>query len=133
MACYAPYWVKADYKRFPRAQDTAGKGLEILSPFSESNRDADTRAFVALMRHIRKVDGDKRTVIMVQVENEVGMIPEARDHCDAAKSSLISRCRGSLWITCRNIKIRSYRNSSMYGKLRFQNIRDVDRNFRQRR
>jgi beta-galactosidase GanA len=84
MACYAPYWVKADYKRFPRAQDTAGKGLEILSPFSESNRDADTRAFAALMRHIRKVDGDRRTVIMVQVENEVGMIPDARDHCPAA-------------------------------------------------
>jgi len=84
MACYAPYWVKADYKRFPRAQDAAGKGLEILSPFSESNRDADTRAFVALMRHIRKVDGDRRTVIMIQVENEVGMIPSARDHCAAA-------------------------------------------------
>jgi beta-galactosidase GanA len=84
MACYAPYWVKADYKRFPRAQDTAGKGLEILSPFSESNCDADTRAFVALMRHIRKFDGDRRTVIMVQVENEVGMIPDARDHCSAA-------------------------------------------------
>ncbi|MGD0598104.1 MAG: DUF5597 domain-containing protein [Sedimentisphaerales bacterium] len=84
MACYAPYWVKANYKRFPRAQDTAGKGLEILSPFSESNRDADTRAFVALMRHIHKVDGDRRTVIMVQVENEVGMIPDARDHCSAA-------------------------------------------------
>jgi hypothetical protein len=84
MACYTSYWVKADYKRFPRAQDSTGKGLEILSPFGESNRDADSRAFAALMRHIRKVDGDKRTVIMVQVENEVGMIPEARDHSEAA-------------------------------------------------
>jgi len=84
MACYAPYWVKTNYERFPRAQDAAGKGLEILSPFSESNCDADTRAFVALMRHIRQFDGDKRTVIMVQVENEVGMIPESRDHCSAA-------------------------------------------------
>ena len=71
-------------RRFPRAQDAAGKGLEILSPFSESNRDADSRAFAALMRHIRQVDGDKRTVIMIQVENEVGMIPDARDHCAAA-------------------------------------------------
>jgi hypothetical protein len=85
MACYAPYWVKTNYEHFPRAQDTAGKGLEILSPFSESNRDADSRAFAALMKHIRKFDGDKRTVIMVQVENEVGMIPEARDHCDSAE------------------------------------------------
>ena len=78
MACYAPYWVKTNYERFPRAQDAAGKGLEILSPFSESNRDADSHAFAALMRHIRQFDGDKRTVIMVQVENEVGMIPECQ-------------------------------------------------------
>ena len=84
MACYAPYWAKTNYERFPRAQDAAGKGLEILSPFSESNRDADSCAFAALMRHIRKVDGDRRTVIMVQVENEVGMIPDARDHCAVA-------------------------------------------------
>ncbi len=85
MACYAPYWVKINYERFPRAQDATGKGLEILSPFSESNRDADSRAFAALMRHIRQIDSDKRTVIMIQVENEVGMIPEARDHCAAAE------------------------------------------------
>ncbi|MGD0571855.1 MAG: DUF5597 domain-containing protein [Sedimentisphaerales bacterium] len=84
MACYAPYWVKTNYERFPRAQDAASKGLEILSPFSESNCDADSRAFAALMRHIHQFDGDKRTVIMVQVENEVGMIPESRDHCAAA-------------------------------------------------
>ncbi|MGA2070191.1 MAG: DUF5597 domain-containing protein [Sedimentisphaerales bacterium] len=84
MACYAPYWVKTNYERFPRAQDSSGKGLEILSPFSESNCDADSRAFAALMRHIRQLDSDKRTVIMIQVENEVGMIPDARDHCTVA-------------------------------------------------
>src|SRR5215472_18178813 len=32
------------------------------------------------MRHIKQKDGDVHTVIMVQVENEVGVIPEARDH-----------------------------------------------------
>jgi beta-galactosidase GanA len=58
--------------------------MEILTPFSEETRDADARAFAELMRHIKKVDGKKRTVIMVQVENEIGMIPEARDYSDAA-------------------------------------------------
>jgi len=80
MSCYAPAWVKTNLLRFPRAETEDGKGLEILSPFSETSRDADARAFAALMRHVREVEGRQHTVIMVQVENEIGMIPDARDH-----------------------------------------------------
>ncbi|MBP7571733.1 MAG: DUF5597 domain-containing protein [Acidobacteria bacterium] len=87
MSCYAPAWVKTDTRRFPRAADAAGRGLEILSPFSIANRDADARAFAALMRHLREVDGGRHTVIMVQVENEIGMIPEARDRSAAANAA----------------------------------------------
>lgn len=84
MSCYAPPWVKRDQQRFPRCETSDGKGMEILSPFSEENLVADCRAFVELMKHLRAVDGDQHTVIMVQVENEIGMIPEARDHSPAA-------------------------------------------------
>ena len=84
MSSYAPAWVKTDEERFPRAPGTNGNGLEILSPFSDVNCDADARAFATLMRHLRQFDGEKHTVIMVQVENEIGMIPEARDHSPAA-------------------------------------------------
>lgn len=87
MSSYAPAWVKRDQERFPRAESSAGHGLEILSPFSAENRDADARAFGALMRHLRAFDGDYDTVLMVQVENEIGMIPEARDHSDAADAA----------------------------------------------
>jgi hypothetical protein len=34
MSCYAPAWVKINQQRFPRAEDRAGSGMEILSPFS---------------------------------------------------------------------------------------------------
>jgi beta-galactosidase GanA len=88
MSCYAPAWVKTDPERFPRARTAQGVPLEILSPFAAANRDADARAFAALMAHLRDVDVDadgRSTVVMVQVENESGMIPEARDHTpDAA-------------------------------------------------
>lgn len=84
MSCYAPEWVKRDQQRFPRCQTSDGVGLEILSPFSNANVKSDSRAFVELMRHLRRVDGQRHTVIMVQVENEIGMIPEARDHSPAA-------------------------------------------------
>lgn len=80
MSCYAPAWVKTNQQRFPRAEDKAGNGMEILSPFSKENLEADARAFAALMRHLREMDGNDHTVIMVQVENEIGMIPDSRDH-----------------------------------------------------
>ena len=81
---YAPDWVKRDFERFPRVQLQNGSGTERLSPFSDACRDADARAFRALMRRVKEVDGDAHTVLMVQVENEVGVVPEARDHSAAA-------------------------------------------------
>jgi hypothetical protein len=82
VSTYVPVWVKTNLERFPRARDQNDKGLEILSTFSDASRDADARAFAALMRHIRKVDGQQHTVIMVQVENEVGVLGDSRDRCD---------------------------------------------------
>jgi beta-galactosidase GanA len=79
-----PAWVKRDQARFPRAELESGAGLEILSPFAEANWSADARAFAALMKHLNLVDGAQNTVLMVQVENEVGMLPSARDASAAA-------------------------------------------------
>jgi beta-galactosidase GanA len=84
MSSYAPAWAKTNLQRFPRTEDRDGKGLEIFSPFSDANRDADARVFAAFMRHLRKVDGHKHTVLLIQVENEIGMIPDARDHSGVA-------------------------------------------------
>jgi hypothetical protein len=90
MSCYAPAWVKRDPRRFPRAADQDGVPQEILSPFSKTNRDADTRAFAALQKHLRETDGTRHTVVMVQVENEIGMIPTARDHSPEADRAFAS-------------------------------------------
>jgi hypothetical protein len=84
---YLPDWVKRDFERFPRTQLAGGRGQERLTPFSDHNRDADAKAFAAFLRHLGEVDRDQHTVIMVQVENEVGSIPEARDHSPAANQA----------------------------------------------
>ena len=78
MSCYAPLWFKQDVKRFPRARTKDGKPLEIASAFSEEVFKADNRAFGALMQHISETGSD--VVPMVQVENEIGMLEDARDH-----------------------------------------------------
>ena len=68
---YAPDWVKRDFERFPRVKNLDGRSVEILTPFSDANRDADARAFAALMRHIKQVDGQQHSIVMIQVENEI--------------------------------------------------------------
>ena len=102
LSSYPPDWVKRDFERFPRAQIVGGTwpgttisevprtpvagsmSIELLSPLSDANRDADARAFAALMRHIKEVDGQQHTVIMIQVENEVGMAGDSRDRSPLA-------------------------------------------------
>ena len=80
VSSYVPEWVKKDTTRFPRAQGSSNRNTkDILSTFSETNRNADARAFAALMRRIREIDSKENTVIMVQVQNELGIKPELRD------------------------------------------------------
>lgn len=81
---YAPAWVKSDSRRFPRAQSADGKPLEILSTLSAETRRADSRAFAAVMHHIRETDSDEQTVLMAQVENEVGYLGPGRDRSGEA-------------------------------------------------
>jgi len=85
MSCYAPGWIKLDQKKYERAVDSQGKGLEILSAFNKENLNADIQAFTALMKHLATVDSRDHTVIMVQVENEIGMLTEAREYGPAAR------------------------------------------------
>jgi beta-galactosidase GanA len=79
MSTYVPSWVKRDSARFPRAQLANGSSVEILSAFSKATLDADARAFAAFMDHLAQTDARDHTVLMVQVENEIGMLPVARE------------------------------------------------------
>ena len=87
MSCYAPGWFKQDTKRFPRAMTAEGKQMEIASCFSDNVLQADLKAFSALMRHIREKDPQREVVIMMQIENEIGMLESARDHSSLAEKA----------------------------------------------
>ena len=81
---YVPSWVKTDQKRFPLARTLKGRKLNALSALSENAKKADARAFAALMRHLREIDGQEHTVLMVQVENEMGTLRDNPDPSDRA-------------------------------------------------
>ena len=88
---YVPAWVKTNTERFPRVQTSDGRGTERLSPLSATVREADAKAFASLMHHLRVVDANKHTVLMVQVENEVGVIPQSRDHSAIAEAAFAGK------------------------------------------
>jgi hypothetical protein len=87
VSSYVPLWVKTDLTRFSRVRNTRGNQLDILTPFSENARQADAKAFATLMKHLREIDSAQHTVLMMQVENEVGIRPEARDHSPEAEAA----------------------------------------------
>jgi hypothetical protein len=106
LSSFTPDWVKRDFERFPRAQMVGGpsplisagpgrprvqiegaRSIELLSPLGDASRDADARAFAALMRHVKAVDGREHTVIMIQLENEVGMQGDTRDRSPLANKA----------------------------------------------
>lgn len=87
MSCYAPAWVKTDLKRFPRVEDDQGVPQEILTPFESRNLEVDKKAFVRLLQHLKEADGQQHTVITVQVENEIGMLPTARSYDSRATAA----------------------------------------------
>lgn len=77
---YTPDWIKTDPRHYPRALDAHGEPLNDLSTFAPANRAADQQAFASLLRHLRQVDGEQHTLVMVQVENEPGLFGAVRDH-----------------------------------------------------
>ncbi|MGC4055400.1 MAG: DUF5597 domain-containing protein [Paludibaculum sp.] len=97
---YVPMWVKLDQRRFPRmvikprpdlpqhlaSQMGATMPAPNLTPFGDASAAADAKAFAALMRHIKQVD-PQHTVIMMQVENETGLLGDSRDRSPLAEAA----------------------------------------------
>ncbi len=96
MSSYCPEWVKVDYERFPRSRSREGVPFEILSPFHTENFKTDANAFRALMKHIKKIDGKEHTVVIVQPENEIGMVNYARDYSPTANRLYASEVPSTL-------------------------------------
>jgi beta-galactosidase GanA len=79
MSCYAPAWVKTDSARFlARAQFRRPADGNPHALRHHQSRHRRPRVCCADAPP-REFDGKQHTVILVQVENEIGMIPEARD------------------------------------------------------
>lgn len=89
---YVPEWVKRNKKDYWICQGSKPMNIQLahghavhktISPLCELAVEADAKAFRALMKHIGEVDTEA-TVIMMQIENEIGLIGSQRDYSDYA-------------------------------------------------
>jgi beta-galactosidase GanA len=93
---YIPEWIKTDPAQYPRVMNDRGEPLDVLSPHADANLDADKKAFAALMQHLKQIDGEQHTVLLVQVENESGSLGSVRDFSPAAEKLFQSQVPGDL-------------------------------------
>lgn len=109
MSCYAPDWVKLDSKRFPRAHVESGRQVEELSSLSDNVLEADKKAFCKMLEYLREND-ESGSVIMIQVENEIGMIESPRDYSDDATEKYLSKVPDTLveYIKTNNDRLHPY-------------------------
>ncbi len=93
---YTPGWVKLQQERFQRVITSEGLPLPVLSPHCRATLEADKRAVCALLEHIKRVDGEEQTVIMLQVQNEPGTQGSVRDFSPEANTAFAGEVPAAL-------------------------------------
>ena len=84
---YVPAWMKKDTETYFRAEKVNGEKMKTISPLCTAAVEKDRRAFTAVMRHIKEIDEYENTVVVMQVENEIGLLGTDRDYSPAANAA----------------------------------------------
>lgn len=78
---FAPMDIITDEKTYPRAVDGDGRAHHnAISYDYEPIIEREVAAFRAFMEHIKKIDAQTRTILMVQVENEIAVFGADRQN-----------------------------------------------------
>lgn len=84
LSTYIPQWMKLDRDTYPFCRQENQKPLYTISPLCQKAIEKDAKAIQQVMSFIKKYDAIEQTVIMLQIENEVGLLESDRDYSSAA-------------------------------------------------
>ncbi len=84
---YVPFWMKKDTETYFRTEKVTGEKMNTISPLCAAAVEKDRKAFTAVMRRIREIDAEENTVIVMQVENEIGLLGSDRDYSETANAA----------------------------------------------
>ncbi|MDE7310604.1 MAG: DUF5597 domain-containing protein [Eubacterium sp.] len=84
---YVPAWMKLDTQTYYRARKANGEPVNTISPLCQAAIEKDAAAFAKIMAHIREMDEEESTVIIMQVENEIGLLGTGCDYSEPAREA----------------------------------------------
>lgn len=87
---YVPGWMKNDTDKYYRVRRASGEPINTVSPLCSAAVEKDKSAFTALMKHLKEYDEKEGTVIIIQVENEIGVMGNARDYSSPAQEAFLA-------------------------------------------
>lgn len=82
---YVPEYIKLDPDTYHLVIGADGAPVPALSPHCRATLERDKNAFVKLMEFLRAYDEKERTVLAVQIENEMGCAGTDRDYSREAE------------------------------------------------
>lgn len=82
---YVPEYVKLHPGIYHIAKGPDGAPVASLSPHCKATLEKDCRAFGELMRFLKEYDEAEKTVLAVQIENEMGYANTDRDYSEEAE------------------------------------------------
>ena len=87
---YVPAWMKRDTETYFRAEKVNGEKMKTVSPLCAAAVEKDRQAFTAVMRRIREIDSEENTVVVMQVENEIGLLGTDCDYSETAQKAFFA-------------------------------------------
>ena len=84
---YVPEYMKLDPETYRLVIGTDGAVLPALSPHCRTTLERDKKAFCKLMEFLKEYDTERRTVVAVQIENEMGCAGTDRDYAGEAEEA----------------------------------------------
>jgi len=83
---YVPEYIKRDPATYRLVLGVGGVVMPALSPHCRATLERDRKAFCEVMAFLRDYDGEERTVVAVQIENEMGIGGTDRDYSDLGEA-----------------------------------------------
>ena len=82
---YAPEYIKTAPETYKVAVGSNGAWVASLSPHCMETLERDKKAFCKMVEFIKEYDKDQKTVIALQIENEMGLANTDRDYSALAQ------------------------------------------------
>lgn len=86
---YVPEYIKLQPEKYHLAAGADGAPVASLSPHCMETLNRDKKAFGKLMEFLKEYDGKFRTVLAVQIENEMGYANTDRDYSKEAQEDYL--------------------------------------------